>query len=88
MFSNFTTVLSDMSSALDRTMAMIAELRQVCRTQLSSYDRLEERTMLWLEQHEEIVFHSEKRDIPNAVRVLKQHISGAKAALLGASEPR
>jgi DNA-binding GntR family transcriptional regulator len=74
-------------SALDRTMAMISELRQVCRIQLSSYDRLEERTMLWLEQHEEIVFYSEKRDDKNAVRVLKQHISGAKVALLGAIEP-
>jgi len=68
-------------SRLDRTLAIIFELRQVCRVQLANYDRLAERTIDWLEQHEEIIFYAEERDVESAIRVLGAHIRESKVAL-------
>lgn len=73
-------------SGLHRTQALIFELRQVCRVQVASYDNLQAQTALWIEQHEEILHHSDRRDAAAAVRVLRAHISDAKGALFGASK--
>lgn len=69
-------------AARPRQSALVADLRQKARVQIAGHRFLPEDTDRWLADHAAIVAACHDRDAPRAVSRLRQHLMGAKAAVL------
>ncbi len=65
-----------------RQSALVADLRQKARVQIAGHRFLPEDTDRWLADHAAIVAACHAGDAPRAVSRLRQHLLGAKAAVL------
>lgn len=69
-------------AARPRQSALVADLRQKARVQIAGHRFLPEDTNRWLADHAAIVAACHAGNAPQAVSRLRQHLLGAKAAVL------
>jgi len=70
-----------------RQIALVDELRRICRVQIAGYGQLTDKTERWLAEHEAIVAACHARDVKEAKRLLRRHLKAARNVLLKAMQP-